>query len=39
MDTVNLSEAEWRKKLTLAQYHVLREAGHRAGVFGPLQRQ
>jgi len=27
MDTVNLSEAEWRKKLTPAQYHVLREAG------------
>jgi peptide-methionine (R)-S-oxide reductase len=27
MDTVNLSETEWRKKLTPAQYHVLREAG------------
>ncbi|MGN6277916.1 MAG: peptide-methionine (R)-S-oxide reductase MsrB [Sphingomonas sp.] len=27
MDAVNLSETEWRKKLTPAQYHVLREAG------------
>jgi peptide-methionine (R)-S-oxide reductase len=27
MDIVNLSEAEWRKKLSAAQYHVLREAG------------
>jgi peptide-methionine (R)-S-oxide reductase len=27
METINLSEAEWRKKLTPAQYHVLREAG------------
>ena len=27
MDHVNLSETEWRKKLTPVQYHVLREAG------------
>lgn len=27
MEQLNLSESEWRKRLTPAQYHVLREAG------------
>lgn len=27
MDHLNLSEAEWRQRLTPSQYHVLREAG------------
>jgi peptide-methionine (R)-S-oxide reductase len=27
MEHLNLSESEWRKRLTPAQYHVLREAG------------
>lgn len=27
MDQLNLSEVEWRRRLTAEQYHVLREAG------------
>ena len=34
MEHINLSESEWRKKLTAEQFHVLREAGTEAAFSG-----
>lgn len=34
MEPLNLSESEWRKRLTADQYHVLREAGTEAPFSG-----
>lgn len=36
MDQLNLSETEWKKRLTPAQYHVLREAGTERAYAGAL---
>jgi peptide-methionine (R)-S-oxide reductase len=38
-DKVNLTPAEWRKKLTKAQYYILREEGTEPAGSSPLNRE